>query len=89
MHAAVDPHGGLPDATRGRHAHFQEEQVLAFRRLADSDVLGLKMCAELKCQEAIIFGLSPLYLVLVSPGQAIEVALELLLPMELVEGEAG
>ena len=47
------------------------------------------MCAELKCQEAVIFGLSHLYLVLVSPGQAIEVALELLLPMELVEGEAG
>ena len=33
--------------------------------------------------------ISPLYLVLVSPGQAIEVALELLLPMELAEGEAS
>ena len=43
VHAAVDPDGGLPDAARGRHAHFQEKQVLALRRLANSDVLGLKM----------------------------------------------
>ena len=44
MHSAVDPHCGLPaDAARGRHAHFDEEQVLALGRLANLDVLGLKI----------------------------------------------
>ena len=49
MHAAVDPHGGLPDAKRRRHAHLQEEQILAFRRLANPDVLGLKMYEKNLC----------------------------------------
>ena len=37
----------------------------------------------------MIFGPLPPYLVLVSPGHAVEVVVEGFLPVELVEGEAG
>ena len=42
MDAAIDPHGGLRYAARGRHPHLQEEQVLPLGRLANPDVLRLK-----------------------------------------------
>ena len=46
MNAAIDPHGGLRNAPRGRHPHLQEEQVLPLGRLANPDVLRLKLANE-------------------------------------------